>query len=110
MSSNLMYVIGAGALAMIYSFWKSSWIEKQDEGYKIVIKKNGIVPVPLKLKIILDDETEDEIYHTAAVWENGINTFTMNYETDKIISKVILGDESIPDSFDKNNSIKLTDE
>ena len=32
MSSNLMYVIGAGALAMIYSFWKSSWIEKQDEG------------------------------------------------------------------------------
>jgi K(+)-stimulated pyrophosphate-energized sodium pump len=27
-----MYVIGAGALAMIYSFWKSSWIEKQDEG------------------------------------------------------------------------------
>ena len=32
MSSNLMYVIGAGALAMIYAFWKSSWIEKQDEG------------------------------------------------------------------------------
>jgi len=32
MSSNLMYVIGAGALAMVYSFWKTSWIEKQDEG------------------------------------------------------------------------------
>ena len=32
MSSNLMYVIGAGALAMIYSFWKTSWIEAQDEG------------------------------------------------------------------------------
>ena len=27
-----MYVIGAGALAMIYSFWKTSWIEAQDEG------------------------------------------------------------------------------
>ncbi|SUZ93072.1 uncharacterized protein METZ01_LOCUS45926 [marine metagenome] len=32
MSSNLMYVIGAGALAMIYSFWKTSWITAQDEG------------------------------------------------------------------------------
>ena len=27
-----MYVIGAGALAMVYSFWKTSWIEAQDEG------------------------------------------------------------------------------
>ncbi len=32
MSSNLMYVIGAGALAMVYSFWKTNWIEAQDEG------------------------------------------------------------------------------
>jgi K(+)-stimulated pyrophosphate-energized sodium pump len=27
-----MYVIGAGALAMVYSFWKTNWIEAQDEG------------------------------------------------------------------------------
>jgi K(+)-stimulated pyrophosphate-energized sodium pump len=27
-----MYVIGAGALAMVYSFWKTSWVEAQDEG------------------------------------------------------------------------------
>ena len=32
MSSNLMYVIGAGALAMLYAFWKTSWITSQDEG------------------------------------------------------------------------------
>ena len=32
MSSNLMYVIGAGALALVYSFWKTSWVESQDEG------------------------------------------------------------------------------
>ena len=32
MSSNLMFVIGAGVLAMIYSFWKTRWIEAQDEG------------------------------------------------------------------------------
>jgi len=32
MSSNLMYVISAGALAMFYAFWKTSWITAQDEG------------------------------------------------------------------------------
>ena len=32
MSSNLMFVISAGVLAMIYSFWKTSWIDAQDEG------------------------------------------------------------------------------
>jgi len=27
-----MFVIGAAVLAMVYSFWKTSWIEAQDEG------------------------------------------------------------------------------
>ena len=29
---NLYYVIGAGILAMLYAFWKTSWINSQDEG------------------------------------------------------------------------------
>jgi len=32
MSPNYIFVIGAAVLAMLYSFWKSSWIEAQDEG------------------------------------------------------------------------------
>ena len=28
----LLYVLGAGVLAMLFSFWKTSWINKQDEG------------------------------------------------------------------------------
>ena len=32
MNSNYMFVIGAAVLAMIYSFWKTSWISSQDEG------------------------------------------------------------------------------
>ena len=30
--NNLYYVLGAGILAMIYAFWKTSWINNQDEG------------------------------------------------------------------------------
>jgi len=30
---NEMYlVIGAGVIAMLYAFWKTNWINKQDEG------------------------------------------------------------------------------
>jgi K(+)-stimulated pyrophosphate-energized sodium pump len=29
---NLYYVIGAGIIAMFYSFWKTGWINSQDEG------------------------------------------------------------------------------
>ena len=32
MSLNFIFVIGAGILAMLYSFWKTSWINNQDEG------------------------------------------------------------------------------
>ena len=29
--NNLYYVLGAGVLAMVYAFWKTSWINNQDE-------------------------------------------------------------------------------
>tara|TARA_Y100000588_G_C14267212_1_gene930489 strand:+ start:1897 stop:4014 length:2118 start_codon:yes stop_codon:yes gene_type:complete len=30
--NNLYYVMGAGILAILYAFWKTSWINNQDEG------------------------------------------------------------------------------
>ena len=30
--NNLYYVIGAGVVAMLFAFWKTSWINNQDEG------------------------------------------------------------------------------
>ena len=30
--TNLYYVIGAGVLAMLFAFWKTNWINRQDEG------------------------------------------------------------------------------
>ena len=32
MENNLLYVLGAGMIAMCFSFWKTAWINKQDEG------------------------------------------------------------------------------
>ena len=30
--NNLYYVIGTGLLAMLFAFWKTNWINRQDEG------------------------------------------------------------------------------
>jgi K(+)-stimulated pyrophosphate-energized sodium pump len=32
MENKLFYVLGAGVLAMLFSFWKTNWINKQDQG------------------------------------------------------------------------------
>ena len=34
MDNNIIYVLVAGLLALIFSFWKTSWIEEQDQGTK----------------------------------------------------------------------------
>ena len=37
MDNNIIYVLVAGLLALIFSFWKTSWIEKQDQGTKKMV-------------------------------------------------------------------------
>ena len=32
MDYNIMLVLGAGLIALLYSFWKTNWIEAQDQG------------------------------------------------------------------------------
>ena len=35
---NMYYVIGAGILAMLYAFWKTNWINSQDQGNDRMVK------------------------------------------------------------------------
>ena len=37
MDNNIIYVLVAGLLAIIFSFWKTNWIEKQDQGTKKMV-------------------------------------------------------------------------
>ena len=32
MDYNIIFVLAAGVLALLYSFWKTQWIEAQDQG------------------------------------------------------------------------------
>ena len=35
---NMYYVIGSGVLAMLFAFWKTSWINNQDQGNDRMVK------------------------------------------------------------------------
>ena len=38
MDANLIIIIGSGVLALLYAFWKSSWVAKQDPGNEKMIE------------------------------------------------------------------------
>jgi aminopeptidase N len=76
-----------------------------DDGYKFVVRKIGIIPIPIRLKIYFYDNTEDELYFSAAIWEDGIEEYIIEFKTDKNIIEVNLGGEDIPDSNPDNNKI-----
>ena len=38
MEQYTIYVLGAGVLAMLYAFWKTSWINGQDQGNDRMVK------------------------------------------------------------------------
>ncbi len=96
-------------------FWKPWFFESgepdlaikivtaQDNKIKIVIQKIGMIPVPIKVAAYYTDGTKDTTYQTAAVWKGGETEYIFEIKTSKELSKVLLGDNSIPDADIKNN-------
>jgi hypothetical protein len=80
-------------------------VRQINDGYEITVKKMGNVPIPIRLKIYFDDNTEDILYFIAAVWKDGIDEYVIEYKTKGNIAEVILGGEYIPDSNSTNNRI-----
>ena len=82
-------------------------VREADDGYEFTVRKIGIIPVPILLKIYFDDNTEDVLYFSAAVWKDGNKEHVFEFKTDKNIIEVNLGGEYIPDSNQDNNKIIL---
>ena len=80
-------------------------ITQVEGGYEFALKKIGIIPIPIRLKIYFDDNTEEGLYFSTSVWKDGIDEYVVNFKTDKNIIEVNLGGEDIPDSNPDNNKI-----
>ena len=80
-------------------------VKHLEDGYEIIVNKIGIIPVPVRLIIYFDDNTEEGLYFSAAVWKDGIDEYVVKFKTDKNIIEVDLGGDDIPDSNPDNNKI-----
>ena len=70
---------------------------------EIIIEKKGSVPVSIKLEIIYDDNSTDNVYKNLMIWKTGINEYKIHLDNNKVIKRVILGDDLTPDRDTSDN-------
>ena len=68
------------------------------------VKKEGSIPIPIKLTFIYSDGTESVLYKDASVWSDGKDEIIITEKTTKMIEKIKLGDAHIPDVNYKRNT------
>ncbi|TDJ56726.1 MAG: hypothetical protein E2O46_00625 [Ignavibacteria bacterium] len=70
----------------------------------VTVKKDGNIPIPIKLTFIYADSTETVLYKDASVWSDGKDEIVITEKTTKKIEKIKLGDAHIPDVNHKRNT------
>ena len=113
---DLFYSFNDGTGKDLNWYWKSWFF---DFGYpdlsitevvidginlSVTVKKEGNIPIPIKLTFIYTDGTESELYKNASVWSDGKDEFIMTEQTTKTIERIKLGDAHIPDVNYKRNT------
>ncbi|KAA9038500.1 M1 family metallopeptidase [Ginsengibacter hankyongi] len=79
-------------------------VEKSGAGSKITIENKGGLPLPVYLTITYSGKII-VIKYTAVVWKDGKTVMSLQTKLPfSVIDKVKLGNEFIPDKFEKNNT------
>ncbi|MBN2348260.1 MAG: M1 family metallopeptidase [Bacteroidales bacterium] len=73
----------------------------------LVIEKKGKLPVPVSLKVVLDDDSEEILYRSAEIWKENSRTVEIEMQHTKPIQYIVLGNSSIPDVFPDNNRLDI---
>jgi aminopeptidase N len=76
---------------------------KDNNSYSIVVENIGGSPLPIELSIEYTDGTKENISYKIDVWKTGEKALSINHVSRKEIKKIVLGNESIPDSNKGNN-------
>jgi hypothetical protein len=69
----------------------------------VKIKNLGGLPLPIRLTVFFEDLTEKTIYYNASIWKDNSDMVKIKLNEDKIITKIILGNNDIPDINEANN-------
>jgi len=78
-------------------------VVEEGSNVNVTIKKEGNIPIPVKLTFYYDDDSKSEKYKDASVWEDSDEVIIISEKTEKVLRKIILGDSHIPDVNSNNN-------
>jgi len=73
----------------------------------VVLNKGG-VPIPIRIRVIFDDKSQEEFTYTPAVWKDGKREILIErkFSGKRKIKEIRLGSTLIPDVNRRNNRIK----
>lgn len=107
--------MNAGAGEDLNWFWKSWFfsegvtdlalkqVNKSPSGFQVLIENKSVKPLPVHLKLIYADGTEEIRRHSIGVWKSGSNLYIENIETQKSLKRVELGSTYVPDKNKSDN-------
>lgn len=81
--------------------------ELKDGKLIVEVERKGIIPVPIKLSLMKDNDMIKEVYYTADVWKTRNSIFRITVENVNNIDKIVLGSPKIPDSNRDNNVVLI---
>ncbi len=84
-------------------------VKTEGNAVTVTVLKKGNVPVPVKVSAFTDDTEKPTavISETATVWADGKTSVNLTLQTDKPITKIILGGDYIPDADKLNNEYTI---
>jgi hypothetical protein len=78
-----------------------------EEAKSVTIVNNGNLPVPIELKVVFEDGTEESISRPLQVWKNSPESVGIKFVSDKPVKVMELGNDRIPDTDIKNNRVEI---
>lgn len=115
MPNDFFYSMNEGAGRDLNWFWRKWFfdngypdlaitsVRKKGKGYSVVIASKGSKPVPVDLTVFYNDNTSEKIHRSIGVWEKGNTTVTIDFNSSKAITKILLGGAHVPDSNKEDN-------
>jgi hypothetical protein len=82
-------------------------VSRQADNTLVVIEKMGLLPVPIHLKIVYTDSTDEVFVQTAEVWKSELTEYQISVQNNKEIECIELGTNYIPDIDKKNNFYQI---
>jgi len=82
-------------------------VDKNREGYAIMIENKSIKPLPIDLTLTYADGSTEKHHSTIGVWEKGDQQVKIEIKTAKKLSKVVMGSAHVPDKVKSDNSFSV---